>query len=313
MTDAGTETSATCENEAGVQGVWRRFAVQRIPLASAIFMTFFVVLVGLWPWIQPHSPQVLGDLQFEPPGPRYWAGTGVHGRDLFSRMMHGAGLSLMVGASGALVSLVIGVSWGSVAGYAGGRVDAVMMRVVDVLYSLPSIIFVVVLITTLESLLKQWFSKSFSPELASSTRFMLLLFGLGSVSWLTMARIVRGQVLSLKNRAFVSASRALGASHAHILWRHILPNLWGVVIVYLTLTVPSVVLYESFLSFLGLGVQPPQASLGSLIAEGASQINSIRVYWWLIVLPSALLATLLLALSFVGDGLRDSLETRDRS
>ena len=171
----------------------------------------------------------------------------------------------------------------------------------------------VVLITTLESLLKQWFSKSFSPELASSTRFMLLLFGLGSVSWLTMARIVRGQVLSLKNRAFVSASRALGASHAHILWRHILPNLWGVVIVYLTLTGPSVVLYESFLSFLGLGVQPPQASLGSLIAEGASQINSIRVYWWLIVLPSALLATLLLALSFVGDGLRDSLETRDRS
>ncbi len=312
MSEIQPEPREPAEGETALAGVWRRFAGHRVAVASAGLLGLFVFLVMLWPWIEPHHPNTLGDAQFAPPGGRHWVGTDVHGRDLLTRMMHGATMSLMVGAAGALVSLVIGVSWGAVAGYSGGRLDALMMRGVDVLYSLPSIIFVVVLITTLESVLKQWFSKAFSPEFASSTRFLLLFFGLGSVSWLTMARIVRGQVLSLKSRAFVAASRVLGASHGHILWRHILPNVWGVVIVYLTLTVPSVVLYESFLSFLGLGVQPPQASLGSLIAEGASQINSVRVYWWLIAFPSGLLAAILLALSFVGDGFRDSLEVRDR-
>ena len=162
----------------------------------------------------------VSDAQFAEPGGRYWVGTDVHGRDLLTRMMHGASMSLMVGTAGALVSLVIGVSWGAVAGYSGGRLDAWMMRGVDVLYSLPSIIFVVVLITTLETALKQWFSRVFSNDFAESTRFLLLFFGLGSVSWLTMARIVRGQVLSLKSRSFVGASRVLGASHGHILWRH---------------------------------------------------------------------------------------------
>jgi ABC-type dipeptide/oligopeptide/nickel transport system permease subunit len=175
-----------------------------------------------------------------------------------------------------------------------------MMRFVDILYSMPSIVFVIVLITLLNAV----FGK------LPIVQFIGLFAGLGAVSWLTMARIVRGQVLTLRNRAFVDASRVLGASHARILLRHILPNVYGVIIVYLTLTIPSIILYESFLSYLGLGVQPPQASLGSLIASGAAQINSIRIYWWLIVFPGAMLALTLLALNFVGDGLRDAWDPR---
>jgi peptide/nickel transport system permease protein/oligopeptide transport system permease protein len=213
----------------------------------------------------------------------------------------------MVGAG---VAFVIGVAWGAVAGYVGGRWDGLMMRFVDILYSLPSIIFVIVLITTLDELARQWLAKAFGPKLAASTRILFLFAGLGAVSWLTMARIVRGQVLSLRHRSFVEASRALGASHARLLWHHILPNVYGVIIVYLTLTVPAIILYESFLSYLGLGIQPPMASWGSLIAEGAQQLNPIRVYWWLIVFPGAMLVAALLASNFLGDGLRDAWEPK---
>ena len=182
-----------------------------------------------------------------------------------------------------------------------------MMRVVDVLYSLPNIIFVIVLIATFEDPLKDWLA---AHQINLSARLLLLFVGLGSISWLTMSRIVRGQVLSLRTRPFVEASRALGASHTRILLRHILPNVYGIIITYLTLTVPSILLYESFLSYLGLGIQPPQSSLGSLIAEGAAQINSIRIYWWMIVFPGLTLASTLLALGFLGDGLRDAWDPR---
>jgi peptide/nickel transport system permease protein/oligopeptide transport system permease protein len=219
-------------------------------------------------------------------------------------------VSLLVGAVGAGVSLVIGVLWGATAGYLGGRWDGVLMRVVDILYSLPSIIFVVVLITTLEGRFRVWTAHFNNPELAKLTRLLLLFVGLGAVSWLNMARIVRGQVLSLRTRAFVEASRTLGAGNGLILFRHILPNVLGVVIVYLTLTVPAIVLYESFLSYLGLGIQPPMASWGSLIAEGAGQINTVRIYWWLLVFPGGVLVTTLLALNFLGDGLRDAWDVR---
>jgi ABC-type dipeptide/oligopeptide/nickel transport system permease subunit len=224
--------------------------------------------------------------------------------------MHGARISLLVGMVGAVVSLVIGVLWGAIAGFAGGRIDAVMMRFVDMLYSLPSIVFVIVLITTLEAAFKTWLEAAHSPALARSARLLFLFVGLGAVSWLTMARIVRGQVLSLRQRVFVDASRALGASPAHILARHIIPNTLGIVIVYLTLTVPAIILYESFLSFLGLGIQPPMASWGSLIAEGADQINPIRIYWWLIAFPGGFLVATLLALNFLGDGLRDAWDVK---
>jgi ABC-type dipeptide/oligopeptide/nickel transport system permease subunit len=186
------------------------------------------------------------------------------------------------------------------------------MRFVDILYSMPSIIFVIVLVTAMNAVTERLQSGPHGLSAAAGRLVQLagLFAGLGAVSWLTMARIVRGQVLTLRNRAFVDAARVLGATHWRILWRHILPNVYGVIIVYLTLTIPSIILYESFLSYLGLGIQPPQASLGSLINDGAERINSIRVYWWLIIYPGSVLALTLLALNFVGDGLRDAWDPR---
>ncbi len=301
-----------------------RFKKNRLAVVSAWFLAALVVVVIAWPialhiasasgakaaaFARAHEPDRLSDDQFQPPSARHWFGTDVHGRDLFSRVLYGAQISLLVGVVGAGVSLVIGVLWGAIAGYAGGRTDSVMMRIVDILYSLPSIIFVIVLITTLGGLFSQWLAAT-SPGLGRFARLLFLFAGLGAVSWLTMARIVRGQVLSLRHRPFVEASRALGAGPVRILARHIIPNVLGVVIVYTTLTVPAVILYESFLSYLGLGIQPPMASWGSLIAEGAGQINPIRIYWWLIVFPGGVLVTTLLALNFLGDGLRDAWDVR---
>ena len=300
----------------------RRFMSHRVAMMSGAFMLALLALVLIWPLFShstfaPHLPQALTwapdkltDAQFHPPCAAHWFGTDALGRDQLARVASGARVSLLVGAVGAAVSLVIGVLWGSVAGYVGGRTDAAMMRFVDILYSLPSIIFVIVLITTLEVLVKQWLAKTFAGGAPEAVRLLFLFFGIGAVSWLTMARIVRGEVLSLRTRQFVDASRALGAGHARLLFCHILPNISGVIIVYLALTVPSVVLYESFLSYLGLGIQPPMASWGSLIADGAQQINPIRIYWWLLVFPAGVLTTTLLALSFLGDGLRDALDPR---
>jgi peptide/nickel transport system permease protein/oligopeptide transport system permease protein len=228
---------------------------------------------------------------------------------------------LLVGVCGAVVSLIIGTLWGSVAAYLGGRWDAIMMRFVDVLYAMPSIIFVIVLMAAYDGAASSFvegglrrFGVDDVSEGASIIRLLLLYLGLGAVSWLTVARIVRGEVLALRERTYVLASQVLGASTIRILSRHILPNLFGVLIVYLTLTIPTIILYESFLSFLGMGIQPPYGSLGSLIAEGALQINPIRIYWWMIVFPGAALVTALLALNFVGDGLRNlfNLQTSDR-
>jgi peptide/nickel transport system permease protein/oligopeptide transport system permease protein len=294
------------------QRAWRRFKQNRAAVAGAWFLLGLAALAVLWPWLWPQDPNAISDAQFAAPNPQHWFGTDVHGRDLLARVFYGARISLLVGAVGAGVSLVIGVLWGAVAGYVGGHWDSVMMRGVDVLYSLPSIVFVIVLLTTLNGLLDKLQAKGWSGGAAKAAQLICLFAGLGAVSWLTMARIVRGQVLSLRARPFVEASRALGASHTRILFRHILPNVAGVIIVYLALTVPAVILYESFLSYLGLGIQPPQASLGSLIAEGVTQINPIRVYWWITVFPAATLALALLALNFLGDGLRDALDPRAR-
>jgi peptide/nickel transport system permease protein/oligopeptide transport system permease protein len=307
------------------QRAWRRFRHNRLAASGGWVLALVILLVAGWPlslkiisasgvrgavFVRGHQPDRVSEDQFQPPNAQHWFGTDVHGRDLFSRVLYGAQVSLLVGVVGAGVSLVIGVAWGAIAGYAGGRIDSLMMRIIDILYSLPAIIFVIVIITTLEDGFKGWLAAIPGMALGKSARLLFLFVGLGAISWLTMARIVRGQVLSLRERGFVEASRALGGGPARILWRHIIPNTLGVVIVYLTLTVPAVMLYESFLSYLGLGIQPPMASWGTLIAEGADQINAVRIYWWLILFPGGFLVTTLLALNFLGDGLRDAWDVR---
>lgn len=298
---------------------WLRFKKNRSAVVSAWFLMLLLAAILLWPlalkiagsnFAKAHNPDELSDAQFAPPGAQHWFGTDVHGRDVFSRTLYGAQISLLVGVVGAGVSLIIGVLWGSVAGYLGGRVDSFLMRTVDILYSLPSVIFVIVLITTLGEVLKQSHFIQQSPSGAGVLRIVLLFVGLGAVSWLTMARIVRGQVLSLRSRAFVEASRSLGAGTPRILFSHIIPNILGIAITYVALTIPSIILYESFLSYLGLGVQAPMASWGTLISEGVSQINPIRIYWWLILFPGGVLVTTLLALNLVGDGLRDAWDVK---
>lgn len=295
------------------QRAWRRFRRNRPGMISVVFLLVLFSVVLVWPWIAPHGFETTSDAQFQSPSAKHWFGTDVHGRDLFTRVFFGARISLLVGMVGAGVAVLIGVTWGAVAGYAGGWLDSFAMRVVDILYSLPSIIFVIVLITTLESLIRTWLQQKLGlpASLVGQVRLYFLFAGLGAVSWLNMARIVRGQVLSLRHRPFVDASRALGARPVRILFRHILPNVYGIIIVYATLTIPAIILYESFLSYLGLGIQPPMASWGSLIADGAGQLNPIRVYWWLIVFPAGILVVTLLALNFVGDALRDAWDPRE--
>jgi oligopeptide transport system permease protein len=213
------------------------------------------------------------------------------GRDLLTRLFMGLRVSLAIGVVATAVSLVIGVAWGSVAGYFGGRIDEAMMRIVDVLYALPFIFFVILLMVTFGS------------------NIVLIFVAIGAVEWLTMARIVRGQTLSLKQKEFVEAARAAGLSRMAIVVRHIVPNLLGPVVVYVTLTIPTVILAESFLSFLGLGVQAPMASLGTLIANGAQDMELAP---WLLIFPSAVMIVTLMAFNFIGDGLRDALDPKDR-
>ena len=225
------------------------------------------------------------------------------GRDILSRIFWGARVSMIVGVVATLVSLVIGVTYGAVSGYLGGWVDNAMMRVVDVLYSIPFIFVVIFLISVLDGYKE-------TLEAYGIDRITIFYFVVGAIYWLTMARVVRGQVLSLKNELFVEAARSIGVSQTGIIFRHIVPNLFSIVIVYLTLTIPRVILFEAFLSFLGLGVEPPDVSWGLLANEGIKVITPVKIYWWLIVFPSIAIGATLFALNFLGDGLRDAFDPR---
>jgi oligopeptide transport system permease protein len=232
-------------------------------------------------------------------------GTDELGRDVLARVFWGSRVSLIVGIVATLVSLSIGVSYGALSGYVGGWLDAVMMRIVDILYSIPFIFVVIFAITVLsEESIKTRLSRYGINEIVV---FYILI---GAIYWLTMARVVRGQIISLKHEQFVDAARTIGAGTGRIVFRHLVPNVLGIVIVYLTLTIPSVMLFEAFLSFLGLGVQPPDVSWGLLVNDGMKVITPIQIYWWLVLFPGLALALTLFALNFLGDGLRDALDPR---
>jgi len=273
--------------------IWRRVRTSRAAMVSGgiLAAVFLIAIIG--PLISPNNYlQTDFDALLQRP-----ATTGFHlfgtddlGRDLFVRSMLGVQVTIVIALVASFVSLVIGVAYGAVAGYLGGRVDAIMMRFVDTLYALPFIFFVILLMVAFER------------------NFLLIFVAIGAINWLDMARIVRGQTLSLREREFVQAARLTGVSTARIIFRHIAPNLIGVVIVYVTLTIPQAILVESFLSFLGLGIQEPQTSLGALVHAGVNQMEGAS---WMLLIPAALLATILMCFNFLGDAMRDVFDARD--
>jgi oligopeptide transport system permease protein len=271
-----------------------RLMQNRFAVASAILLGVIVLAAIVVPWISPYNyytPQwELLDLPPTLHGGHIF-GTDDLGRDLLVRIMWGCRISLFIGLVATIVSVVIGVLWGATAGYVGGHVDAAMMRIVDILYSVPFIPFVIILVVMF------------------GRNLFLIFVAIGAVSWLDIARIVRGQTLSLRNKEFIEAARASGVSGTSIVVRHLVPNLLGIVVIYATLTVPSVILFEAFLSFLGLGVQAPMTSLGVLVSDGASELQS---YPYLLFIPAAFLALIVYCLNYLGDGLRDVLDPKER-
>lgn len=287
-------TASRIRFETPTAQAWRRLRHNRAATAAAILFAFIVLMCVLGPFVTPHHPadtdwahmSIPPDLESS-----HWFGTDALGRDLFARTLAGGRVSLAVGLAATLVSLVIGIGYGALSGYLGGRVDDAMMRVVDILYAMPFMFFVILLMV--------FFGRD----------ILLMFIAIGAVNWLDMARIVRGQTLSLKEKEFILAARALGLSTFSIITRHILPNVFGIVIVYTTLTVPQVILVESFLSFLGLGVQEPATSWGALVNEGAREMEMAP---WALLIPAGFLATTLFCLNFIGDGLHDALDPKDR-
>ena len=269
---------------------WRRLAKNRMALLGIGILALVLAASVAGPWLSPYGyDEQDRTLGVSAPSLAHPFGTDLLGRDLLTRVLHGGRVSLMVGAVATAVALLIGVLYGAVAGYAGGRLDNAMMRAVDVLYALPFTITVIILMV--------YFGRN----------FLLLFLAIGAVEWLTMARIVRGLVMSLREKEFIEATEVMGLRRRAILLRHIIPNTLGPVIVYTTLTIPNVMILEAFLSFLGLGVQPPRSSWGLLIKEG---VETMQPFWWMLIFPSLALGLTLFALNFFGDGLRDALDPR---
>ncbi|MFM9905589.1 MAG: ABC transporter permease [Pyrinomonadaceae bacterium] len=301
---------------------WRRLRRNKLAMFGLCVLAFMLVAVIVGPVILTWATGATFDyiptdndlVKTMPPSLGHLMGTDDAGRDILARVLQGGRISLMVGIISTTVSLIIGVSYGATAGYIGGRVDNVMMRFVDVLYSIPYILIVIVLLSVFGGPSTPDWIKWLSAKLGGAgnqglSQIFLLFFALGLVSWLTMARVVRGQILSLKNQEFVLAAKATGVSTFGIIFRHLVPNALGPVIVYATLTVPSVMLTEAFLSFLGLGVQAPFASWGSLAADG---IKNIAIFPWQLIFPGVTMALTLFSLNFLGDGLRDALDPQTR-
>ena len=267
-----------------------RLTTNKLSLFSLIYIFILVFVALITPFIAPYD-YAYQDLALgaSPPSSDHLLGTDTLGRDLLTRMMYGSRISLMVGFLATSVALVIGVIWGTIAGFSGGKTDAIMMRIVDTLYGIPFIILIILLMVIF------------------GRNLVLLFLAIGAVEWLTMARIVRSQVLNLSRQEFILSAEAMGVSRLSIIFRHLIPNAMGPVIVYATLTVPQIMLLESFLSFLGLGVQPPLSSWGLLIRDGAV---SMEEYWWLLIFPSLAFSLTLFSLNFIGDGLRDAIDPR---
>lgn len=280
------------------EDAWRRLRRNRAAVVSLWVLGFLVLLAALGPLVWPHKvdelfresvaiPPTLQDM--------HWLGTDAEGHDMVARILFGLGVSLLVGAAATLTAVTIGVLYGATAGFLGGAIDGVMMRFVDILYAIPFVLFVIVLVTVV--------------HVQDPVSNVLLIFvAIGAVEWLTMARIVRGQTLALRNKEFVEAARAAGAGPMQIVTRHIVPNVLGPVVVFATLNVPVIILAESFLSFLGLGIRPPLTSLGALISDGVQYTQAP----WMLISPAAVMLVTLLALNLLGDGLRDALDPKDR-
>ncbi|MFZ4116713.1 MAG: ABC transporter permease [Chthoniobacterales bacterium] len=272
----------------------------------AFLLLCLVLVVGIAPWFFPKSYHDPTLLTYASPSWHHLCGTDLNGRDLLYRMLTGGQISLLVGCCGALISLFVGTLYGMIAGYSGGWWDTGMTRLIDILYSIPRLIFVLIFINAFNTRLQEAANHLGWSWVIASSRIIILILILGLIEWLTMARIVRGQALSIKERPYIAAAQILGQNSISILWRHFLPNLTGVLLVYMTLSIPTVIIDEAFLSFLGLGVQAPQASLGSLLAEGAGAINPLHSAWWMLLFPAMLLLFLLLTLHQLGDSLREA-------
>ena len=287
------QTALLIEAEDGASlwhDAWLRLKKNRAAVTGGMVLTIMVVLTILTPWIAPYGYEAQNlDLGATPPSAAHWLGTDIFGRDLLTQILYGGRISLAVGFIATAVALAIGVTWGAVAGYVGGRIDSVMMRFVDILYALPFMIFIILLMVVF------------------GRNILLLFLAIGAVEWLTMARIMRTQVQSLRPQEFVEAAVSLGLPPSAIIFKHVIPNALGPIIVYTTLTIPSVMLLEAFLSFLGLGIQPPQTSWGLLISYGA---ETMEEYPWLLIFPGLALTITLFSLNFLGDGLRDALDVR---
>lgn len=268
---------------------WVRLRKNKLAVAGGVILIALGLLCLIGPFFAQHYWVQNLSLGASSPGADHWLGTDTHGRDLFARLLYGGRISITVGLVATLVALTIGVTYGAISGYAGGNVDAAMMRIVEIMAALPFTVFVILLMV--------WFGRD----------IYLLFVAIGAVEWLTMARIVRGQIMTVKRMEFIEAARSLGLSTPRIIFRHMLPNILGPIIVYTTLTIPAVMLLEAFLSFLGLGVQPPMSSWGSLIKDGSEMMEE---YPWLLVFPGAVFSLTLFSLNFLGDGLRDALDVR---